>query len=316
MFLPVKADFKLPHFPVLTLLVCLICALVFFKQLSDWSEFEDALARYCEMPQSRLEQMVISRVAQMQNAPLCGQVMFNLNHAPDPDAAIEEVVASLRPLAGFTPDDSREYLTQMLKSELAQFRTIVPDDPDTKVAYYTASWNPIPMLTSSFAHGGWGHLVFNLIFFVAFATTVEALVGRVGFVVFILVNSIIIGFTDSIVSTLADSHHWTLGLSGVVMGVMGAHACLLPRGKIRCYYWLIVIFGSVALPAWLLAAWYIGGDIFRLFAYNEHGGINVLAHVAGGVAGYLYALFFLKDARLLAESLQRDIDKTAFKPNF
>ena len=172
------------------------------------------------------------------------------------------------------------------------------------------------MLTSSFAHGSWGHIIFNLIFFIAFATTVEALVGRIGFVIFILINSLVIGFTDSIVSALADAHHWTLGLSGVVMGVMGAHAFLLPRGKIRCYYWFIVIIGSVAVPAWILALWYIGGDIWRLFTVDEHGGINVLAHVAGGVAGYFYAFFFLKDARLLASSLQRDLDKVALKPKF
>lgn len=316
MFLPIKADFKLPHFPVLTVVVCITCALVFLKQRSDWADFEDALARYCQTPQSRLEEMVISRIGKMQDATICGEVMFNLDHAEDSNAAIEEIVASLRPLAGFTPEDSREYLIQMLKSELAEYRTIVPNDPDTKVAYYTATWNPIPMVTSSFAHGSWGHIIFNLIFFIAFATTLEALVGPIGFIVFILVNSVLIGLTDSVVSSLADTHHWSLGLSGVVMGVMGAHAFLLPRGKIRCYYWFIVIFGSIAIPAWLLAAWYIGGDIYRLFAYDDHGGINVLAHVAGGIAGYFYAYFFLKEARMMAEALQRDLDKVEFKPNF
>lgn len=315
MFLPIKADFKLPHFPVLTVLVCVICALVFFKQQSDRSDFNVSIAKYCMKPQSRIEQMVMTRIDELRNATMCGEVMFNLNIAEDPDKEIAEIVASLKPLSGFNAEDSREYVTQMLESELAQFRTIVPDDPDSKVAYYTGSWNPIPMLTSSFAHGDWGHIIFNLIFFVAFATTVEALVGPIGFIVFIVVNSLLIGVTDSVVSALAGNHHWTLGLSGVVMGVIGAHAYLLPRGKIRCYYWFFVIFGSVALPAWILALWYIGSDIIRLFAFDEYGGINVLAHVAGGVAGYFYAFFFLKNARLLAWSLQRDLDKTAFKPS-
>jgi len=316
MFLPIKADFKLPQFPVLTVLVCLVCAGVFFKQQIDWADFDIAIAKYCMKPQSRIEEMVMTRIDTMTGATICGEVMFGLDHAEDPDAEIAEIVASLKPLSGFSPEDSREYVTQMLKSELAQYRTIVPNDPDTKVAYFTGSWNPIPMLTSSFAHDGWGHIIFNLIFFVAFATTVEALVGPIGFIVFILVNSLLIGFTDSIVSTLAGNHHWTLGLSGVVMGVMGAHAYLLPKGKIRCYYWFIVIFGSVAVPAWALALWYIGGDIYKLFSTDEYGGINVLAHVAGGVAGYFYAFFFLKEARDLAGSLQRDLDRVAFKPGF
>ena len=316
MFLPVKADFKLPHFPVLTVLVCVICLGVFLKQQSDWSDFNHAIARYCLKPQSRIEEMVLGRVDELQNATMCGEVMYNLSIADDPLKEIENIAGSLRPLSGFNAADSRDYVTQMLLGELARFRTIVPADPDSRVAYYTGSWNPIGMLTSSFAHGDWGHIIFNLIFFIAFATTVEALVGPAGFVVFILVISLLIGLTDSVVSAVADDHHWTLGLSGVVMAVMGAHAFLLPRARIRCYYWIVVLFGSVALPAWLLALWYIGGDIVRLFVNEDYGGINVLAHVAGGVAGYLYAMFFLKGTRLVAASLQRDMDKSAFRPGF
>ena len=165
------------------------------------------------------------------------------------------------------------------------------------------------MITSSFSHGDWGHIIFNLIFFVAFATTVETIVGPVAFVLFIFISSLVIGVTDSIVSELLDNHHRTLGLSGVVMGVMGLFAYLLPRGKIRCYYWFFVVFGSVAVPGWILAGWYIGGDIYQLFASDNHGAINVLAHVAGGVSGFLYGFFFLKGARMLAASLQRDMDK-------
>ena len=316
MFLPVKADFKLNRFPVLTVLVCVVCALVFFKQQSDRSDFEMAIARYCMKPQSRIEEMVMSRVDQLTNATMCGESMFHIAHSENPDAEIEEIVQSLKPLSGFNAADSSDYITQMLKSELAQFRTLVGDYPDTNVAYYTGSWNPIGMLTSSFAHDGWGHIIFNLIFFIAFATTVEALVGPVGFIVFILVNSLLIGLTDSAVSALTDNHHWTLGLSGVVMGVIGAHAYLLPRGKIRCYYWFIVVFGSIAVPAWILALWYIGSDIYKLFTADEFYGINVLAHVAGGVAGYFYAFFFLKGARLLGASLQSDLDRAQFKPGF
>jgi len=316
MFIPVKADFKLNRFPVLTTLVCIICALVFFKQQSDRSDFEMSIARYCMKPQSRIEQMVMSRVDELTDATMCGEAMFHISMAEDPDAAIAEIVQSLKPLSGFNAEDSREYITQMLRGELAQFRTLVPPYPDTKVAYFTGDWNPIGWLTASFAHDGWGHIIFNLIFFIAFATTVEALVGPIGFIVFILVNSMLIGLTDSVVSALANNHHWSLGLSGVVMGVIGAHAYLLPRGKIRCYYWFIVIFGSVAVPAWILAIWYIGSDIWKLFTADNFYGINVLAHVAGGVAGYFYAFFFLKGARLLGASLQSDLDKAQFKPGF
>ena len=309
MFIPVKADFKLPHWPVLTVLVCLVCFGVFMKQESDWRQFENAVERYCMKPQSRLTEIIMTRVDEFRNAQFCGEVMYYVSTSDNEAKEIKDIVSGLKPLSGFSPEDSREYVTQMLTDELRYFRSIVPDDPDHNFAYYTASWNVWHMISSSFAHGGWGHIVFNLIFFLAFAATVEALIGPVAFVAFILVNSLIIGVVDSVVSELIDGHHWTLGLSGIVMGMMGLFAYLLPRGKIRCYYWVIVIFGSVAVPGWMLAGWYIGSDIYQLFSSDDHGAVNVLAHVSGGVSGFFYGFFFLKGSRMLAASLQRDLDK-------
>jgi membrane associated rhomboid family serine protease len=108
----------------------------------------------------------------------------------------------------------------------------------------------------------------------------------------------------------------SLGLSGVVMGMIGLSAYLLPRAKIRCYYWFIVIFGSVALPVWVLAIWYIGSDIYVLFAYDDHGLINVMAHVTGGVGGYLFGLLFLRQARQQALGVQMTLDRSLLRPKF
>ena len=74
-----------------------------------------------------------------------------------------------------------------------------------------------------------------------------------------------------------------------------------------------MIFGSIAVPGWILALWYIGGDVYRLIAQDSHGGVNVLAHVAGGIAGYLYGFIFLRKARAAARTLQHALDPTAVK---
>ena len=316
MFIPVKADFVLPRMPVMTVLICLLCVGVFLVQESGWREFETAIERYCAVPRSRLVKMVIKRVQEQQDATICGETMYRIHTSDNPAEKIAAIVGSLKPLSGLSAEDSREYFSRLLNDELRSFRNYVPDDPDSAVAYNTASWNPWHMITASFAHGDWGHILFNLVFFFAFAATVESLIGPIGFVFFIVLNSLIIGATDSIVSTLLDDHHWTLGLSGIVMGMMGLFAYLLPRGKIRCYYWVIVIFGSVAIPGWILAAWYIGGDVYQLFTRDEHGAINVLAHVSGGVAGYLYGFLFLRKARRDASDLQEEVNKTAVNAMF
>ena len=116
--------------------------------------------------------------------------------------------------------------------------------------------------------------------------------------------TLVVGITGSIAAITAGEHYWTLGLSGIVMGMMGLFAYLLPKGKIKCYYFFIIIFGSIAIPGWMLAAWYIGGDIFTLFAYDDHGVVNVMAHVMGGIGGYLFGLAFLREKRKYAVHIQ------------
>ena len=292
----------------MTVLVCLLCFGVFLKQQSDWVAFENSIERYCDGERSQIDRIVLARVDAFKKVAGCGPVMHFIDNSDAPDEEIERIVVALKPLSGFNVEDSREYFRNILYDELRLYRRYVPEDPDAKFAYNTATWNPFKMLTASFAHADWGHIVFNLVFFFAFAASVEMIVGYAGFIAFILISSLIIGVTDSVVSTLIDDHHWTLGLSGVVMGMMGLFAFLLPRGKIRCYYWFVIIFGSIAVPGWILAIWYIGGDMYQLFTRDEYGGINVLAHVTGGVAGYLYGFFFLKKARATAGVLQSNID--------
>lgn len=299
MFLPIRADFNLPRFPILTVLVCLVCIGVFMKQQSDWHDFGSAMEKYCNASRSHIDEIIFDRIAEVSGTDKCTGIMYTI--ANDPDRSETEVIAdmasSIRPLSGFNADESRTYVIRKLEDEVRRYKRVVPNDPDASLAYYTGSWNPITMLTSSFAHGDWGHIIFNLVFFFAFAATVEVLVGPIWYLAFVAADSLFIGLTGSIAATAAGEHYWTLGLSGVVMGMMGLFAYLLPKGKIKCYYFFIVVFGSIAIPGWMLAAWYIGGDIFALFAYDDHGVVNVMAHVMGGVGGYLFGFAFLRRFR-------------------
>ncbi len=315
MFVPVKPDFHLPRFPFLTVLVCLICTVVFLKQQSDWHEFGMAMERYCGATRSHLETIVFDRIAASEGTDNCAEIMYTISNDPDRDAAevIRELSTKMRPLSGFSAADSSLYVAQMLEDEVRRYNTLVPADPDIGLAYYTGSWNPWTMITSSFAHGDWGHIVFNLVFFFAFAAAVEMLIGSLWFLAFVVVDSWFIGLTGSLAAAATGEHYWTLGLSGVVMGMMGLFAYLLPKGKIKCYYFFIIIFGSIAIPGWLLASWFIGGDIVRLFASDDHGVVNVMAHVMGGIGGYLFGVIFLGKMRRNAEDVQYEFERQAFE---
>ena len=318
MFVPVKADFPLPRFPILTVLVCVVCLGVFLKQQSDWYQFSLALERFCQQERSHIDQMIFQRIAESQGMNTCADIMYTIANDPERDETevIADMASKSRPLTGFNVEDSRAYVRQVLEDETRRYQRVVPSEPDEGLAYFTGSWNPLTMITSSFAHGSWGHILFNLIFFFAFAATVEVLIGPLRFLAFIVVDSWFIGLMGSVFAAAAGSHYWTLGLSGIVMGMMGLFAFLMPRGKIKCYYFFIIIFGSIAIPGWMLAAWYIGGDIITLLTQDDYGMVNVMAHVMGGLGGYLFGVIFLREIRADTDFVQDALERAEREKRF
>jgi len=312
MFLPVKADFHLPRFPWLTAIVCVVCLGIYMKQVSDWQEFETAVNAFCSSDRSNIAEMIFKEISN--NSPnACIEVMYGISTSEDAQATINEMVSEMRPLKSFSVEDSKYYVSDMLNDELRNYLIRVPDHPDKGLAYYTSTWNPLTMIASAFAHGSWSHIIFNLFFFVAFAATIEILIGPIAYVGMFLAVPLFTGVFSSVSAMASGNHFSTLGLSGVVMGMMGLFAYLLPKGKIRCYYWFIIIFGSVAIPAWALALWYIGGDIYTLFTTDDHGMVNVMAHVTGGIAGYLFGIIFLQKVRADTRMMQEHANREALR---
>src|SRR5258706_3180900 len=73
----------------------------------------------------------------------------------------------------------------------------------------------------------------------------------------------------------------TVGLSGVVMGVIALFVYFIPQARISCFLWLVFFYRRFAVPAWLLASWYIGWDVYSMFATEEKTGVNLVAHLSG-----------------------------------
>lgn len=172
--------------------------------------------------------------------------------------------------------------------------------------YVPQSWNPLTMISSSLTHGGWIHLFGNLVFLLAFSPAIETLIGnQLRFISILLFIAVITGISYSISVIASTAPLPSLGLSGIVMGLIGLSAFMMPKAKIRVFWWYIVFWKTFFVPAWIVAVAYIGYDLLVLiFADNFHG-INIVAHVAGGVAGYAYGFFWLK---LRREEIRDELD--------
>jgi membrane associated rhomboid family serine protease len=154
-------------------------------------------------------------------------------------------------------------------------------------------------LTSMFMHGGWLHLIGNMLFLWIFGNNVEDAMGRFRYLVFYLLGGFaataLQTFITLLFATQAEAEIPNLGASGAVSAVLGAYFVLLPRASVVTVIFLIIIFIR-EFPAWLfLGFWFLlqlwlGG--FSLLNPQSGGGVAFFAHVGGFVFGILAVSIF------------------------
>lgn len=185
--------------------------------------------------------------------------------------------------------------------------------------YYPESWNPITMISSSLAHANWFHLLGNMIFFLAFAPALEILLSNtLRYILIMLFIAIVAGISYSISIFIGHAEPLpSLGFSGIVMGMIGLSAFLMPHVRIRVFVWFLVFWKTFYVPAWVLALFYVGMDSWVMLAVDDYGGVNIAAHVAGGLAGYLYGYLWLKERKQeTRQELAEEIDAMETQQQF
>ena len=148
---------------------------------------------------------------------------------------------------------------------------------------------PYTLVTSMFLHGGWMHLIGNLLFLFIFGDNVEDELGHVPFVVFYLVCGLAAAFLQYATEPLSQIP--VVGASGAIAGVMGAYLLLFPRARVDILIFLVVIIRIIPIPAWImLGLWFAMQFFGGLSADPETGGVAYWAHAGGFIAGLLLAV--------------------------
>lgn len=184
-------------------------------------------------------------------------------------------------------------MLDILRTGYERFERAVPLNLTDELQYDPLQLKIKQMVTAVFSHGSWTHLIFNLVFFYAFAASVEIIVGSLSFMFIILAMAVSTGLAYSYsVAGTPEAALPTVGLSGIVMGMMALLAVMAPKVKIRCFFWFLFFVRFFSLPALLLAAWYIGGDLYNMSTDDGSAGINFVAHVSGAASGALIGLLY------------------------
>lgn len=145
------------------------------------------------------------------------------------------------------------------------------------------------LISSMFLHGGWMHLIGNMLFLYIFGDNVEDEMGHVPFLVFYLAAGIIAGLVQVIAAPGSDVP--TVGASGAIAGVMGSYLLLFPRARVDILLILVIFIRIFPIPAWImLAVWFGMQFVGGIGADLAAGGVAYWAHAGGFAAGIALTL--------------------------
>jgi membrane associated rhomboid family serine protease len=147
----------------------------------------------------------------------------------------------------------------------------------------------LPLFTSIFLHGGWWHLISNMLALYIFGDNVEDRLGYFRYVLFYLFSGLAAGGVHLL--AYSGSAIPTVGASGAIAGVLGAYLVLYPRARVITLVPVFYFLRIVELPAlFYLGFWFLSQLLNGLFALTDaavfqSGGVAWWAHIGGFVFG-------------------------------
>jgi membrane associated rhomboid family serine protease len=175
-------------------------------------------------------------------------------------------------------------------------------------AHIVAGQRWITILTAMFMHGGWMHIIGNMVFLWAFGPEIEDAMGPIRYLAFYLLGGIVASVAQ--IAAMSSSTVPNLGASGAIAAVMGAFLITYPRDKIRTLVllgWFItvtVIPASVLIGIWFLIQLF--SQVGSVVAAQAGGGVAYMAHVGGFIFGAVIARLFEDPRRIAAQSVSRE----------
>ena len=147
------------------------------------------------------------------------------------------------------------------------------------------------LVTSQFLHGGWLHLLGNMLYLWIFGNNVEDRLGRVGFLLFYLTGGVVAALAQVAVDPTSGAP--TIGASGAIAATLGVYIVLFPRARVTSLIFLGFFYQLLNVPAIVvLGFWFLLQlvDGFASLGVAQSGGVAFFAHIGGFVLGVLVGL--------------------------
>jgi membrane associated rhomboid family serine protease len=268
--IPLKDNIPTDHFPVVTVLIIAINVAVFLV---------------LQGPSLSGEQVETRPVVEY------GAIPYRVTH-PGKDCDLAPVRTEV-----VTPEGS---------AVAVQERVVCEGTPEFSAAQNRGELNQaseapaiVTLFTSMFMHGGWLHIIFNMLFLWIFGNNIEDSMGRARFVLFYVLGGLAAVLAQILVDP--DAQIPTVGASGAIAAVLGGYMLLYPRARILSIIFLFFFFTFVEIPAlimlgiWLLLQFLPAiGQLATPELGGEGGGVAYFAHIGGFIFGLALIHLFAK----------------------
>jgi membrane associated rhomboid family serine protease len=153
------------------------------------------------------------------------------------------------------------------------------------------------LVISMFLHGGWLHLLSNMLALYIFGDNIEDRLGHGSYLIFYLVCGLAAGLTHVLFNPTSPVP--SIGASGAISGVMGAYFLLFPTARVITLIPLFILPWIVEIPALVyLGFWFLSqllnGTLEIVAGAQAYGGVAWWAHAGGFIAGLVLVGLFAR----------------------
>ncbi|MDP3263633.1 MAG: rhomboid family intramembrane serine protease [Tabrizicola sp.] len=205
------------------------------------------------------------------------------------------------PIRDHNPSGRLPFITlALIAVNVIVFLGYFPSMSENQLGWFFQTWGLVPgrlmagqgyetLVTSMFLHGGWMHLIGNMLFLYIFGDNLEEEMGHFGFLLFYLAS----GLAAAGLQMAADfaSPIPMVGASGAIAGVMGGYLLLFPRAKVDVLFIFLIFFRIFAIPAWIVLGLWLGVQVLSgVITPTDAGGVAYWAHAGGFVGGLVLTI--------------------------
>jgi membrane associated rhomboid family serine protease len=178
--------------------------------------------------------------------------------------------------------------------QLEQFFQLYAVIPQELSINWSREWTTL--FTSQFLHGGWWHLISNMVYLWVFGNNIEDRLGHFKYLLFYLTCGAIAALCQWFIGMYSAVP--SLGASGAISGVLGAYLIWFPQARITTLIFLGFFITTINVPALVIIGIFFIQNLISGFASLqaaakmsvETGGVAYWAHLGGFVVGSIFAL--------------------------